>query len=234
MRQFTTGIISLDAQLGGLASGSVVLLLEEPGAGADVFSLQVAIEGLKNNERVLYVTTDDTFSELKESINTYFDIPSDLLYEMDVMDLVSNRMGLPVEDANRDYLKRARHDTLGGLKTSIQNEEYDRVIINNITYFFTHYDREEVFKLIEEFSGVSKQNESIFFMLMTRGMFDHQTEVTMKHNVDGVIEFSMREVDDEIERRLKILKLKKVLVPKTVLKYDLSRGLRMEQVMKLL
>ncbi len=234
MRQFTTGINSLDTQLEGLSSGSVVLLLEEPGAGADIFSFQVALEGLKNNERVLYVTTDDTFGELKESINLYFDVSSDLLFEMDIMDLVSTRMGLPTEDATKGFLKRARYDTLGSLKSSIQNESYDRVILNNITYFFTRYDRDEVFKLIEEFSGVSKKNESIFFMLMTKGMFDHQTEVAMKHTVEGVIEFSMREVDDEIERRLRIIKLKKALVPKAVLRYDLSKGLRMEQVMRLL
>ncbi|MFO7967424.1 MAG: RAD55 family ATPase [Archaeoglobaceae archaeon] len=232
MKQFTTGINFLDIQLGGLSSGSTVLLLEEPGAGADIFSLQVALEGLKNEERVLYVTTDDTFSELKESINIYFDISSDLLYEMDIMDLVSTRMGFPTEDATRDYLKRARYDTLGGLKTSIRNESYDRIILNNITHFFTHYNSEEVFKLIEEFSGISKQNESIFFMLMTKAMFDHQTEVAMKHTVDGVIEFSMREIDDEVERRLRILKLKRALVPKAILRYDLSKGLRTEQVMR--
>lgn len=234
MRYFSTGIVSLDTQLEGLSSGSVVLLLEEPGAGADIFSLQVAVEGLKNNEDVLYVTTDDTFKELKESLSLYFDVSDDLIYKMDIMDLVSTRMGLPPEDPEKAYLKKARYDILGGLKTSIQNESYDRVIINNISYFFARYNTEEVFKLVEEFSVDSKKNESIFFMLMTKGMFEHQTEVAMKHNVDGVIEFSMKEVDDEIQRRLRILKLKRNLVPKAVLRYDLSKGLKMEQVMKLL
>lgn len=237
MRQFTTGINSLDAQLGGgLSSGSVVLLLEEPGAGADIFSLHVAIEGLKNNENVLYVTTDDTVEELKESISLYFDVSTDILSKIDIIDLVSSRMGLSTEeDSAKAYLKRTRYDTLSGLKTSIQDVRYDRVIINNITYFFTHYDREEVFKLIEEFSAISKQDESVFFMLMTKGMFDHQTEVAMKHSGDGVIEFSMREIEDEMQRRLKVLKLKRALVPKTVLRYDLTnKGFRMESVMRVL
>ncbi|MFO7965976.1 MAG: RAD55 family ATPase [Archaeoglobaceae archaeon] len=237
MRQFTTGISSLDTQLGGgLSSGSVVLLLEEPGAGADIFSLHVAIEGLKNNEKVLYVTTDDTVEELKESISLYFDVSTDILSQIDIIDLVSTRMGLPTEeDSAKAYLKRTRYDTLSGLKTSIQDERYDRVIINNITYFFTHYDREEVFKLIEDFSATTKQDESLFFMLMTKGMFDHQTEVAMKHSGDGVIEFTMREIEDEMQRRLKVLKLKRALVPKTVLRYDLTnKGFRMESVMRVL
>lgn len=238
MRQFTTGINSLDAQLGGgLSSGSVVLLLEEPGAGADIFSLHIAIEGLKNNEKVLYVTTDDTVEELKESISLYFDISTDdILSKIDIIDLVSTRMGLTTEeDSAKAYLKRTRYDTLSGLKTSIQDERYDRVIINNITHFFTHYDRDEVFKLIEDFSATTKQDESVFFMLMTKGMFDHQTEVAMKHTGDGVIEFSTREIEDEMQRRLKVLKLKRALVPKTVLRYDLTnKGFRMESVMRVL
>ncbi|MFP3909814.1 MAG: RAD55 family ATPase [Halobacteriota archaeon] len=237
MRQFNTGITSLDTQLGGgLSSGSVFLLLEEPGAGADIFSLHVAIEGLKNNEKVLYVTTDDTVEELKESFGLYFDIPTELISKIDIIDLVSTRLGLSTgEDSAKAYLKRTRYDTLSGLRTSIQNERYDRVIVNNITYFFTHYDSEEVFKLVEEFAAVSKQDESVFFMLMTKGMFDHQTEVAMKHSGDGVIEFTMREIEDEIQRRLKILKLKRALVPKTVLRYDLTnKGFRMESVMRVL
>lgn len=237
MRHFKTGINSLDTQLGGgLSSGSVVLLLEEPGAGADIFSLHVAIEGIKNNERVLYVTTDDTVEELKESIGLYFDVSSELISKIDIIDLVSTRMGLSTEeDTAKAYLKRTRYDTLSGLKTSIQNENYDRIIINNITYFFTHYETEEVFKLVEDFAAVSKQDESIFFMLMTKGMFDQQTEVAMKHAGDGVIEFNMREIEDEVQRRLKILKLKRALVPKTVLRYDLTnKGFSMESVMRVL
>lgn len=237
MRQFTTGINSLDTQLGGgLSSGSVVLLLEEPGAGADIFSLHVAIEGLKNNEKVLYVTTDDTVEELKESISLYFDVSTDIFSQIDIIDLVSTRMGLSTEeDSAKAYLKRTRYDTLSGLKTSIQNERYDRVVVNNITYFFTHYDREEVFKLVEEFATVSKQDESLFFVLMTKEMFEHQIEVAMKHASDGVIEFTMREIEDEIQRRLKILKLKRALVPKTVLRYDLTnKGFRMESIMRVL
>jgi len=237
MRLFKTGILSLDSQLGGgLSSGSVILLLEEPGAGADVFTFHFAIEGLKNNERILYVITDDTAEELKESIKLYFSVSDDLISKMDILDLLSPRIGLETEEQDaKAFLRRTRYDTLNGLKTILQKEKYDRIIINNITYFFTHYEKDEVLNLVEEFSVYSKANESIFFILMTKGMFDPQTEVAMKHAGDGVIELTLKEVEDEIQRRLKVLKLKRVLVPKTVLRYDLTeKGLRMESVMRVL
>ncbi len=237
MRQFRTGILSLDSQLGGgLSSGSVILLLEEPGAGADVFTFHVALEGLNNNEKILYVITDDTAEELKESIILYFDTAEEIISRIDILDLLSPRMGLEQEEQDaKAFLKRTRYDTLNGLKTILEKERYDRVIINNITYFFTHYEVEEVLSLVEEFAVYSKQHKSIFFILMTKGMFDGQIEVAMKHAADGVIELTLKEVEDEIQRRLKVLKLKRVLVPKTVLRYDLTeKGLRMESVMRVL
>lgn len=237
MRTFNTGIPTLDSQLnGGFVGGSVILLLEDPGAGADVFGYHVVVEGLKNNENILYITTDDTAKEMKESIRLYFKISDDMIEKIDILDLVSPVI-LP-DDAEQDaksYLKRTRHDPLNGIKNILEQAKYDRVVVNNITYFFNHYEGEEVLKFVEEFSVNSKKNESIFFILMTRGMFDSRTEVAMKHAGDGVIEFNLREKDDELQRRLKILKLKRCLVPKSVMRYELSgKGLKMESVMRVI
>lgn len=237
MKIFKTGIVPLDTQLrGGFPASSVVLILEDPGAGADIFSFHFAIEGLKNGEKVLYVTTDDTEDELKENMMLYFDIPPEELSKMKILYLVSPRLrDVKAEKDAKEFLRKIRYDPLNGLKILIQNEHFDRVIINNITYFFMYYDKEEVFKLTEEFSVVSKRNESIFLILMTKGMFDSQTETAMKHVADGVIELTVREVENEVQRRFKVLKLKRVLVPKSILRYDLTeKGIKMESVMRVL
>jgi len=237
MKTFKTGIISLDSQLrGGFPADSVILILEDPGAGADVFSFHFAIEGLKNGEKVLYVITDDTADELKESMTLYFDIPPDELSKLNILDLFSPRLrDVKAERNAKEFLKKMRYDPLNGLRTLLQNEKYDRVIVNNIIYFFMYCDHEEVFKLIEEFSIISKRNESIFLVLMTKGMFDSQTETAMKHVADGVIELTVREVENEVQRRFKVIKLKRVLVPKSILRYDLTeKGIKMESVMRVL
>jgi len=50
-----------------------------------------------------------------------------------------------------------------------------------------------------------------------------------------IIEMSISETGNEIQRLLKILKLKRVLVPKSILRYDLTeKGIRMESVMRVL
>jgi KaiC/GvpD/RAD55 family RecA-like ATPase len=235
MRAFKTGILPLDSQLsGGFPAGSVILILEDPGAGADVLSFHFTFEGLKNGEKVLYVSTDDTADELKESMKLYFNISD--APNLEILDLISPRIRDVKEEKDaKEFLKRIRYDPLNGLKSLLQTNRFDRIVVNNITYFFIYYEKDEVFKLIEEFSIVSKKNESIFLMLMTKGMFDAHTETAAKHVADGVIELTLWEVENEMQRKLKVLKLKRVLVPKSVLRYDLTgKGIIMESVMRVL
>ncbi len=72
-------------------------------------------------------------------------------------------------------------------------------------------------------------------LLITKGMFDSRTETTIKHYADGVIELTLKEVENEVQRRLKVIKLKGILVPKAILRYELTdKGIKMESVMRVL
>lgn len=65
-------------------------------------------------------------------------------------------------------------------------------------------------------------------LTITKGIFDSKLET-------DVIGLSLREVGNEIQRRMKIIKFKKILVPKTILRYDLTeKGIKMESVMRVL
>jgi len=229
MKQFKTGIISLDAQLrGGFPEGSVILILEDPGAGGEVFTFHFALEGGGDGDKVLYVTTDDPADYIKESMRAL----DGAVDNIDVLDFVSPKIQ---STTPRDFLRRMRYDPLNGLRALLNSENFDRIVINNLTFFLMHYEKEEVFKLIEDLSTIALRDHAVHLLLLTRGMFDPQTETAMKHVADGVIELTLKEVENEIQRRLKFLKLKRVLVPKTILRYDLTeKGIRMESVMRVL
>ncbi len=236
MRLFSSGIISLDAQLrGGFPSGSVLLILEEPGAGAEIFSFHIVVEGLKKGERVLYVTTDNTESEIRDSIRLYFNLDEAIMKNLEILDMLTPRLHALVEERDaKKLVKRMRHDQLGEVKLKA-NDNYDRVIINNITYFIIHYGLESVLRFMEDISIISKQKNNLFVLLMTKNMFDPKIETSIKHQSDGVIELSLREVENEIHRRLKIIKLERYMVPKNILRYDLTdKGIAMESVMRVL
>src|SRR5687767_13823052 len=61
----STGIGGLDEVMsGGLTSGTLFLLEGNPGTGKTTIALQFLLEGLKSEQRVLYITLSETKDEL--------------------------------------------------------------------------------------------------------------------------------------------------------------------------
>jgi len=236
MKVYRTGIIQLDSQLGGgIPAGSVVLILEEPGAGGDVFSFHFAVEGVKNDEKVFYLITDDTEEEIRENIVLYFNIEEELLDKIHLCSFITKHYRKKEKEGDIRKLLRTGTDPLNIFKNRLIREEYDRIIINNLTYFIENYKLSDVISLIDDLSEYTRNREAVALLLMTKGMFEPRIETTMKHHSDGVIELTLREVENEIQRRLKIVKFKRILVPKAVLRYDLTdKGIKMESVMRVL
>ncbi|MEM2059184.1 MAG: RAD55 family ATPase [Archaeoglobaceae archaeon] len=227
MKIFRTGIVPLDAQLGGgIPSGSVVALIEEPGAGGDVFSYHFAVEGSNLGDNVLYIATDDSVKDVRRYLSLYFPRYQDFT----LISLKSDE-----ETDARGYLRKTMYDVLSGVKTIIKNEKFDRVIINNLTFFFSRYSLEDVISLIEFFLNDAREKESAYMLLLTKGMLEERAEIAVKHFCDGVIELSLREVENEIQRRLKFIKFKGIIVPRAVMRYELTdRGVKIEPMMRVL
>ncbi|MCS7129929.1 MAG: RAD55 family ATPase [Archaeoglobaceae archaeon] len=227
MKVYRSGIVPLDVQLaGGVPGGTVLLILEEPGAGGEVFSYHFAVEGANNGENVLYIATDDSEKDIKKFLNLYFE----KFREFTILSFKGKQ-----ETDAKGYLRKTMYDVLTGIKTILKNEKFDRVIINNITFFFSKYSHEDVISLIEFLSNIAKENESAFLLLMTKGMLEEPQETAVKHFCDGVIELNLREFENEVQRRLKFIKFKGIVVPRLVMRYELTdRGVKMESAMRVI
>ncbi|MEM2726684.1 MAG: RAD55 family ATPase [Archaeoglobaceae archaeon] len=227
MKTYRTGIVPFDVQLeGGIPGGTVLLILEEPGAGGDVFSYHFAVEGANSGENVIYVATDDYEKDVKRFLSVYFDNYKEF-------PILSFR-GQQISDT-KTYLRKTVYDFLGRVKTIIRNEKFNRVVINNLAFFFSKYSYEDVISLIESLSDTSKENDSICVLLMTKGMLEERHETAIKHFCDGVIELGLRELENEIQRRLKFIKLEGVVVPRVIMRYEVTKkGIRMESMMRVL
>lgn len=227
MKIYRTGIVSLDVQLGGgVPAGTVLLILEEPGAGGDVFTYHFAVEGANNGENVLYIATDDSAKDVRKFLNLYFDKYNDFT----ILSLKDRE-----ETDPKGYLRKTMYDVLTGIQTILKNERFDRVVINNLVYFFSKYSQEDVISLIEFLSNLAKENESAYVLLMTKGMVGDSQETAVKHFCDGVIELSLKEFENEVHRKLKFIKFKGIVVPRAIMRYELTdRGVRMESTMRVL
>ncbi len=231
MKRVSSGILNLDSQLGGgFPAGSVVLMIEDPGAGAEVFSYHFIHEGIKNGEKSLYVSTNDTAEEVKESMMLYLKISENDFDGVKFLDFMGARVG---SVGLRESLTLSG-DPYNRVITECA-KDYRRVVINNLGYFAEDYDRKTVLNMLESMAISARKNESVVFVLFTKGMFEPSFETAVKQAVDGIIELSLREAETEIQRRLKVIKLKRTLVPKSIFRYDITdRGIKMESVTRVL
>ena len=231
MKKFSSGISTLDTQLtGGFPSGSLILLMEEPGAGADILSFHFAMQGLKKGEKVLYVTTDDSAEHLIEHIKTYFPDfnPTD---NFEICSFIVSKKLDP-----KAYIHQTKHDPLRFLKLKLSSDDsYERIVINSLNHFILNYDTREVLEFLRELSLKVKDDDSIALVIFTKALADKRVENTIKSIADGILELDIYETDDEIHRRLKVLKLKRSLIPKNMFRYDITdRGIRIESLMRVI
>ncbi|MGA9719381.1 MAG: ATPase domain-containing protein [Acidobacteriaceae bacterium] len=75
-----TGVPGFDQILhGGLPRGHLYLVEGNPGTGKTTFGLQFLLEGVRNRERVMYITLSESEEELKEAILSHGWSPESLL-----------------------------------------------------------------------------------------------------------------------------------------------------------
>lgn len=241
----STGIPGLDVQLGGgIPKGTTLLLIAEPGAGADVFAQQFTRGGLIADEKVLYFAAEHPPDEIKGDMQRFgwnmekYEIEGDLEF----IDAYTPRFHsiLPEEVKNnlsaKEFLKQGV-DSLNLLKSVVEEhrEEQHRVVIDSISYFLRNYDMDNVVNIVEAMSSIAKHTGSIQLLLMTGGMHDMATETTLKHVADGVVEFLVRERGSELERLIIIRKMRGMLVPSKMISYELTdKGIELETTTRVL
>ncbi len=230
MKKYTTGITVLDSQLsGGIPAGSLILLIEKPGAGAEIISFQFAVEGIKKGESVLYITTDELSEHVIEHIKMYFtDFNPDENFKL--VSFVSKT----ISDM-KEYLRSFTHDPLRFLRLTLSKSKYDRIIVNNLNTFIRDYSEKEVLSFVEELSRKVKGDNSVALILLTEGTTEKMIENTLKTIADGIFELDVQERENEIQRRLKIIKIRRCMVPKNIFRYDITdKGIRMESLMRVI
>lgn len=78
-KRLSTGVAGIDNILhGGLPHGHVYLIEGDPGAGKTTLGIQFLLEGLKQGEKVLYVTLAETAQELRQVADSHGLVVDDL------------------------------------------------------------------------------------------------------------------------------------------------------------
>ena len=247
----STGIEKLDKLLeGGAPKGFTILILGSPGSSVEILSKQLATSG-----DVLYVTTEETEEEIKETMERFgwqkpkmeiIDIASE--YSKAIISGEQKRVSvyqqrskiklkelIEVGSQGMPELSRAGEDFLAILSNRIKSSKSKKIIINSLDFFLNQYSQEEVTRTIHAAKIVNLQNKSVLFLIMTRGIHGDIFERKMEGIADCVLELEVLQKGSTFERFLAVKKMKNYAKKIGIARYAIdSDGFILEMIERIM
>jgi KaiC/GvpD/RAD55 family RecA-like ATPase len=247
----STGIEKLDKLLeGGTPKGYLVLILGTPGSSIEILSKQLA-----SNGKVLYLTTEETADEIKETMNRFGWQKTDI----EIVDIASLYSELILSDEQRRvnvYQQRSKiklkeliemgssgmpninknsDDFLAILSNNIKSTKTEKIIINSLDFFLNQYTQDEVIRTIHAAKLCNIQNKGVLFMIMTRGIHGDVFERKMEGIADCVLELEVLQKGSTFERFLAVKKMKNYAKKIGIARYAIdSDGFVLEMIERIM
>jgi len=197
----TSGIPGLDEILNkGFRKNSSVVITGESGSGKSVFALQFLIDGAKNGESCLYITTEETI----ESIEEY-----------------ARSLGLHIEDLRKKGLlhimeqrpNRGRLMTIEAPIKFIKQKKIKRVVLDSLTLFEYVYAE-----------SINEYRKGVLQFLMDMKDAGVTLLATSERAYSKLDTFQYKPEDSLFEGIIMLLKIRKSAVFERALTIDKMRG----------
>jgi len=202
-----------------LPDKSVVLMIGEPGSGYDILAQQIMYQHALHNETVAYFSTSRLPDTLREDVATF------------------GWNVAPLEEQGKwlfHYVSVA--DAIQALNEKILQyvSEGRWALIDSLSYLILTQKYGSVVKTVELLLDSARKHGGIHFLLLTQKMHDSETETTMQHLVDGVMEFSAQESAGGIDRRIRIKKMRRAVYEPRLIPFNITeRGITIETAVRI-
>jgi KaiC/GvpD/RAD55 family RecA-like ATPase len=204
-----TGIDRLDHLLdGGIPMQSNVLAYASPFIGRDVLIHSFALTNLKEKWPVIFILTDNSFSDVRNEIKSLDD--NFIKYEKKGLIRYIDGYSASIQGKEESpYVEFVdSHLDMSGLSKAINNAQKEIIkkshkhclILDSLSTLLAYSDAKAVFRFLQVLGGRCKRAGSTSMFSMESGMHSESEVQTMKHIMDGVIEF--REINSGLSLRV--------------------------------
>jgi len=204
---------------GGLPEKSVVLMTGEPGSGYDILAQQILYQNALHEGKAAYFSTTRIPEALREDFETFG----------------WNVAPLQEKD-NWMFFNVNVPDVIQVLMEKIPKvvAEGRWVLIDSLSYLILTQKYRSVINVVELLLNSAKEHGGIHFLLLTQKMHDIETETTIQHLADGVMEFSAQETAGGIDRRLRMKKMRKAVYEPRLIPFNITeRGITIETAVRI-
>ena len=197
-----TGIIGLDNMIGGgFERNSTNLLVGATGSGKSILALQFLLEGIKNNEGVLYITFEEKKGEFYANMQKL---------GWDLEDLEKSEKFIFLE-YSPEKVKMMLDEGGGAIESTVLKHNIKRMVIDSITSFSLLFDdplskREANLGL---FDIISKWNCTTLLTAQHNPLKEKSDEMdTMDFEADSVIFLYFVRTKNKRQRFIEIVKMR--------------------------
>ncbi len=205
-----TGIITLDEQIRGIPSNSVILLLGEPGSGFMVFMHQILTMRTRAGGKILYASLDRPKEEVIFDAQIYGWEIENAWDFVDISPTTSRALEISWE---RNLANQLSHTFVNRIKKDKEETRILDTVLNSISSLFLEADSREVFGFLNDYALAIKDTNGLHFVTMVRGMHSREIEIGMVHFCDCVFDFWTDLRGDEYRRIMGIRKMRGAAVP---------------------
>ncbi len=197
MKRITTSLKGLDKYLsGGFPEKAVILLSGSPGTGKTLLSLNYLLEGARRGERCCLVTLNESKEEIIREAQTIDSMK-------DIEKHIPKTLAIEYIDLNGSF-------KLGDFVNLIEKyPELDRISIDNLNklLIFSKDEKDYRIQLSRLIKILKKKARSILLLAETvdGGLDSGNSEA---FECDGVIKISFLELEEKVQRLLKIYKMR--------------------------
>jgi KaiC/GvpD/RAD55 family RecA-like ATPase len=189
-----SGIEGLDDLVeGGFPKGSVIVVTGGPGVGKTTFCSQYLWQGVSNDEKCLYISTEEVGKEIT---------------------LEAQMFGWEFEDSENieiEYI-RPEEGMVDQIKELVEDTYYDRIVLDSISTIGMQVQdegeiRRDAKEILEELRGLDTT------VLVTAELADDDSGRLSRYGVtefiaDGVIKLDSKAMGTGLERTLTLLKMR--------------------------
>jgi KaiC/GvpD/RAD55 family RecA-like ATPase len=182
-----------------------------------------------NNEQLQIVDIATKYSELvlsgeQKRVNVYQQRSKIKLKEL----IKAGSSGMPP-------IERSGEDFLAILSDSLENSKHVKKIINSLDFFLNQYSEQDVLHTIQAAKISNTKNQSVLYMIMTRGIHGDVFEKKMEGIADCVLELEVIQKGSSFERFLAVKKMKNYAKKIGIARYAIdSEGFVLEMIERIM
>ncbi len=202
IERVSTGISGFDSLIqGGFIKNSINLLVGSSGCGKSIFSIQFLIEGIKNKERVLYIT----FEEKKK---TFYKNLKEIGIDLETLEKQGYFFFL---EYTPEKVRTMLEEGGGSIENIVLLKKINRVVIDSITSFELLFEKdlEKREAALSLFSLLRKWNCTSLLNYEGSPFFEKKsTSRVLDFESDSIILLYLLRGKQERERFIEILKMR--------------------------